>query len=476
MPASRVLFIAHRYLGIAVGIVMVIWCLSGFVMMYVPYPQLSEDQRVAHLPPITWNRCCFLAEPSATEAMNIAKVQAEMLAGRAVARITTDRGVTRLFDLLSGNVIRSVSEEEAVGVASGFAPSGDGLTPLLIGRINYDQWTVQGARGKDRPLFRLELRDPAATELYVSSVTGKAIQLTTAHERFWNWLGSVPHWIYFTSLRQDAALWTQVVVWTSVVGCFLTLTGVYVGIRQLGSRKALTRIPYSGLHYWHHLLGLFFGLFVLTWVASGLISMNPWGFLEGGDFDEPQRLRGASASMRDIESGLTAMARLAGRPAIVAVESAPLGGHLFLVGTRADGTRFRVDSNGVAAPLSNADLQMIGATLDSGHRGFSLSPIRQEDAYYFSHHRDQAALPVFRVIVNDAGRTRYYLDPVSGQIRARFDRDAQGYRWLHQALHRMDFSAGMRSRPLWDTVTLFLLAGTTTVCLFGAYLGVRRLI
>ena len=40
----------HRYLGIALAIPMLAWCLSGVVMMYVGYPSLPEEIRLGHLP------------------------------------------------------------------------------------------------------------------------------------------------------------------------------------------------------------------------------------------------------------------------------------------------------------------------------------------------------------------------------------------------------------------------------------------
>jgi hypothetical protein len=52
---------------------------------------------------------------------------------------------------------------------------------------------------------------------------------------------------------------------------------------------------------------------------------------------------------------------------------------------------------------------------------------------------------------------------------------ARGYRWLHQGLHRLDFTARMRIRPWWDAFTLLLMLGVTTVCVTGTILGYRRL-
>ena len=40
----RLLLLVHRYLGIAFGVIVALWCLSGFVMMYVQYPDLNEGE------------------------------------------------------------------------------------------------------------------------------------------------------------------------------------------------------------------------------------------------------------------------------------------------------------------------------------------------------------------------------------------------------------------------------------------------
>jgi hypothetical protein len=97
-----------------------------------------------------------------------------------------------------------------------------------------------------------------------------------------------------------------------------------------------------------------------------------------------------------------------------------------------------------------------------------------EDTYYFSHHGERAQLPVYRVVLTDG--TRYYLDAVSGTLIAKLDHSARAYRWLHEGLHRMDFTAGMRGRPQWDALMLVLMSGVTLLCVTGTYLGYRRLL
>ena len=117
--------------------------------------------------------------------------------------------------------------------------------------------------------------------------------MTTFRQRFLNWMGAVIHWLYPTALRQHTDVWLQVVIWLTIVSLFLTIIGVYIGLRQFGTRHNSRPSPYRGWALWHHYAGLVFGLFTLTWLTSGLFSVNPFGALEGREFhDEHQRLKG----------------------------------------------------------------------------------------------------------------------------------------------------------------------------------------
>jgi hypothetical protein len=83
-------------------------------------------------------------------------------------------------------------------------------------------------------------------------------------------------------------------------------------------------------------------------------------------------------------------------------------------------------------------------------------------------------LPVYRVILNDEQRTRYYLDPANGALLQRADANGRWHRWLFGGLHRLDFTALMRTRPLWDVLVLVLMLGGLGISVTGCYLGVRR--
>jgi len=465
----RLLLLAHRYLGIAVGLLMVMWCLSGVVMMYHSYPALRERVRLEHLAPLDWTECCKI--PQALQSESAGHSQIEMLAGLPMLFVGSE-DTPRPIDLRTGSIVARISADQATSVARRFSERA-GRAPRLIGLIGHDQWTVSGEFNAHRPLFQFALDDAAGTELYVSSMTGRAVQITSARERFWNWIGAVPHWLYFSELRSNAALWSRVVIYTSLLGCFLTGIGIYLGWRQLTAQPAGRWSPYSGFNLWHHIAGLIFGVFALTWVLSGLLSMNPWGWLEGGGSQtESAQLRGTpEPSLADVGAALQAFT--AARTPAVSLKAAPLNGKLYFIAGTAESTRSRFDAAAAAAPLSGAELSFLAATLNRSGSPGSLELMTREDNLYFSHHLDAVELPVYRLAVSGS---RYYADSVSGMLVAKLDTSAQAYRWLHAGLHRLDFTAWLRGRPQWDALMLALMTGVTVLCVTGAYLGFRRVL
>ncbi len=461
----RVVLLFHRYLGIAVGALMLLWCLSGLIMMYVSYPALDESVRLGALAPIEWSGCC---KSAGLALANADQPEVEMLDG--VPALTSRGSSSRPINLLTGSDLGGISAEQAAAVARRFTAA----EPSLLGLIDHDQWTVAGDFNSQRPLYRFALGDEARSELYVSSITGRAVQITTGRQRFWNWLGSVPHWLYFTELRRNAFLWSQLMIYASLLGCFLTGVGIFLGVYQLGGRPKGRWSPYRGFNLWHHIAGLIFGIFALTWVLSGLLSMNPWGWLEGsGAQAESAQLRGTSRALTaSMEAGLQSLAEVRPKDA-VSIQSAPLDGRMYFIASTARGERRRLDAAGLPAPLLAQDLTFIARTLDASGATTLPQLLLHEDDFYFSHHSASVAFPVYRLIHNTSG-TRYYVDPVSGVLVAKIDRNAQAYRWLHQGLHRLDFAAALRGRPQWDVLMLLLMAGVTLLCGTGAYLGYRH--
>lgn len=451
-----VLFL-HRWLGVVVGLIMTLWCLSGFVMMYADYPRLLPAEQLRGLAPLRLPAAVALPEDAP-----VAGARIEMLAGRAVLRAGP-----QVFDLASGRAFTSVSAADVRAAVESFAArSGIAGPPVSFAPTGVDQWTVQNF-ARTAPLYRADFA--AGEYVYISGKTGEIVQSATRSERFWAWLGAVPHWLYIVPLREDGEVWSQVVIWTSLLGCFLTITGIWTGIARLRrKRNGGIGSPFRGIWWWHHIFGLCFGLLTLTWVTSGLVSMNPWGFLGSmAGLAERERLAG-TVRWRDIAAAMAAAKDL---PAsTVRLEAAPLDGQVYLVAVEAGGKSTRLAADGKPSLLTDGELRL---ALNNGPPLASLTLLREEDSYYYAH-KFSAPLPVWRAILADAERTRLYIDPVSGRLIRAFDGNGRSFRWLQNGLHSLDLPL-LRKRPVWDIVVLPLLAMVTLVCATGTWMGVGRI-
>jgi hypothetical protein len=470
--ALDAILVTHRYLAVAVGLLMTLWCLSGFVMMYQGYPYLTEQERVRGLAPLDLGNCCAAAELPFADDAAAPDVRIEMLLGTPVLRVTTSFGrpvaATGTFDITTGERVPELSLAQVREVAAEYG-RGHGIVgaPSVDGPVDTDQWTVQTAP-RQQPIYRARYGDAARSEIYVSGASGEVIQDTTRRERVLSWLGAIPHWLYLVELRRNGPLWSAVVIWSSLLGTFLTATGLYVGVARLKRTKSGGwSSPFRGWWYWHHIAGLAFGVLTLTWIFSGLMTMNPWGALAGTGAPQYVATMRGTATWRDVRQFLEAApASVSGDVAVIATGS--FDDRLHAVAVDAGGNRTRLDSAGAEAPLTLEDIERAVARLGLPAEQ---SLLTQEDSFYYGHKSD-AELPVVRVILGDAERTRLYIDPVTGVTRG-VDAVSRWSRWLISGLHDLDF-AGLRVRPVWDVVVLLLLAGVTGVCVTGTWLAWKR--
>lgn len=470
---KRWLYIVHRWIGIGTCLLFAIWFLSGLVMIYVPFPALTPQERLAGLEPIDWRRV-DVPPVVALAAAGIAAPKAmalEMRDGVPVWRIDPWDGPQRTV-AAGRDPVKPVAAAMARRVAARF----DYAPVRTLERIDRDQWTVAGGFDRHRPLWKVELDDPAGTVLYVSSTSGAVVLDTRRQERFWNWLGSVPHWIYPTVLRQDNAAWRQVVMWVSGPCIAVAITGMWIGILRMRIGRRRFRggriTPYRGWMWCHHIAGLAGGIFLLTWIFSGWLSVDPGRLFTSPGIGQAARIAYAGAAAPpplaiDRVAQATAGAKqlelrwLAGRPlAVIERASAPA--------TNLDAATL------APARISEPTILKAAARLVPGARIVQADRLNAPDAYWYEV-GSLPRLPVLRVKYDDPARTWVHIDPGTGAILGDLDTSRRAYRWLFDLLHKWDLNGLTLRRPVWDILlwALSLLGLVTSVS--GIWIGWARL-
>lgn len=483
-PLRRALYWTHRWLGIGGCLLFVMWFVSGVVMMYVGYPNLTDEERLAGLAPVRFEQAVVTPTaaletlPQAVRTQPPRRMALEMQAGadaQPVWRIVDARGGRHAVSARDGRVLGPVDAAQAEAIARDFSAQPGARWAETLER---DQWTVPQGLNPLRPLHRIEVGDAAGTELYVSSRTGEVVRDTTRAERFWNWLGAVPHWIYFTPLRADPPLWHDVVVWLSAACIVSAVTGIVIGILRLRLRRRFRSgavTPYTGWMAWHHIAGLIGGFFVLTWIVSGWLSMNPNGWFQRAPADAAAMARytGTGASPFPWPPAVVP----AGEGAVAPREALLMGfdGKPLLQLRDAQARVQVIDAaTGAPAVIARDDIVRAAARLRPGAAITQATLQTREDFHWYGHHRTRV-LPVWRLEFDDAARSWLYIDPTSGQVAGSNDRNARLRRWLFNAAHSLDFPWLIQYRPAWDFVMWFLSVIGVVASASGVVIGWQRL-
>lgn len=477
---NRALFLLHRWLGLGLGIVVVLWFASAFVLRYVGFPQLTAAERAAGLRPLPLDGGPVApAIAFASEATNagFTRVRLGEFLGQAVYRVqpAPDK-LWSLYRAADGLAISSVTPDEALLVARNFA--GGNHAVRHEGEIDLDQWTVSAGLTPFRPLHRVAVSDDVGTRLYVSARTGEVVRDTRRSERLLNYVGAVTHWIYPVWLRRHNLVWRSTLRLLSGLAFLLPVTGLILGWR----RWATARRSLRGARRWHVLLGLIFGLFAATWLFSGFLSLRWVGIFDDGEPTQAQReaLAGGPLNVTAfVRSPAAAFAELppgeAREAELVQFAAQP---YYLVGGPRLSPRLIPANATSVGGgPIPAERLQEQARNLMPTHRLTAFEELRSYDAHYYSGSAgtETPPLPMWRARFDDPADTWFHLDPRSGQVMERLTKGSRAYRWLFNGLHNFDWP-WLTSHPLFrDVVALAALTGGLATSLLGLRLAWLRL-
>ena len=477
---KRLLFLTHRWLGLTLGVLVTLWFASAFVMMYVGFPSLTAVERcagLAALPSSSWRVSAAQASAAVGSSQPPSSARLGEVLGRPVYHLRPADGgpwVTVRAD--DGQPLPTVAPETAVAIARRFA-AGTYATARHDGLRDHDQWTVSSSLDPFRPLHRVALGDADGTEFYVSARTGEVLRDTRHRERMLNYAGAVTHWVYPTWLRRHNVTWRVTLRILAGAAMMLPLTGLVLGLR----RARVAWRPFRGARRWHVLTGAAFGVFAVTWLFSGFLSLRFTGI-----FDDGEPTRAQTEALAGGALDLAAFTRAPG-DAFAAIADLRLkegrlvqvaGQPFYLVRAAPDQTRLLPagGSGPVLDTFAPGLLRERAAALLPGHRLVAFEELTAYDAHYYSRRpgEDPRPLPAWRIRFDDADATWFHLDPRTGQLTERLTRGARAYRWLFNGLHSFDWPWLAARRPLWDIVVITLLLGGLATTLFGLRLSWRR--
>jgi hypothetical protein len=461
------LILSHRYLGIPLSFLFFMWFASGIAMIFARgMPSLTPELRLKRLPALNFD-AVKLSPSEALEKAQFDGIPSRatllMIMGRPAYRFSSRGSVTVFAD--SGDLIEQVGEREAIEIASAF-------TDLPEMRLHYageirepDQWTLEDKRAL--PMQKVFVDDEARTNLYISEETAEVELLTTRGTRALAWFAAIPHWMYFAWLRSNGPVWRQVVLWTSGIGMILACLGIVLAFTQYPTR-------YVGLMRLHYITGVAFGVFSLTWVFSGLLSMEPFFWASGGGTGNriPQALRGGPLDLAAFEKFPAARADLK------EIDFQRIQGEPYYVGRGTDSPPELISARSLEVRTQPFSRESLMARVTQGNPDVPVAAtamLTNYDSYYHATER-KLPLPVLRVKFDDPDATWFYIDPRMSQVVGRFTFRERLQRWIYHGLHSLDFDFWSYQGWAWTAAMVTLNIGGTLLSAIGVIIGVKRLL
>lgn len=463
--------VLHRWLGIVCCLLFAMWFASGIVMHFVPFPQLTNTERFAGLAPIDGQRV-VISPSSAIKASGLNRIKSIRLLERSDGPIYVIVGEARdsAIRAADGSDAQVESSELALAIAKQHASRNgvDASHATVEALADYDQWTVPNGFDRHRPLFRVALHDASGMDVYVSSATGEVVLCTARGERWWNILGSVPHWIYPTILRSNWLLWDKVVWSISLVALIATVLGVMLGVARIKVTNGRLQSPFRGWYALHHVMGLLSTVFLLAWVASGWLSMDHGRLFSRGVLTQ------AEADILAPDATWSKLSSITWP--LLTVDAREVG--WFIFGERVyRRDQFGLDqqilvgaaeADGGSNALSSARIREVTGRLAAGCGTPSLTSATDD---YPAH----SALPSGQVYRVKCRGLWFDIDSASGSVLQRLDASRRAYRWLYGGLHTLDFPFLLAHPRLRGVLIVGLCALGLLFSVTGIVIGWRRL-
>ncbi|MBV8843528.1 MAG: hypothetical protein JO307_12025 [Bryobacterales bacterium] len=538
----KLLIYSHRWLGIGIILMFLVWTLSGVVLMYYGHPQITMGERLQRLEPIDFSRATVTpAEAAAKAGIKPSRVRLSMYLGRPVYRLTRNSiGNWSAVYADTGEVLAGMGREQSLQWMKQFAPEYASTMTYDAYLESPDEFTRIPTLAGFAPLHRIAMNDPAGVEYYISEKSNDIVQRTDRRGRILAISGYVLHNLFFFRQR---TWWTPLLDWIAWTALLMAVTGVVLGIWRVAlkprfrQKGVLSYTPYSGWMKWHHYAGLIFGLFSISWILSGMIPIttfpipgwsevakrvesNGEGFIMGNPTVSPRStmtkemaraITGGSLNLQPlrIESLRNALGKIQEKFSPKEVELLQFRGEPYFIAyqpptTKEEAGRWTTNNaiNFVNLPQDNPHLFVSIRHPENGvMTSFSKEIMEQAlreampnvpvidsewltgyDDYYhqtttsfeLGRHKPAYVLPALRVRYNDADQTWLYFTPSLGQM-VKFDKRDRANRWLYYGLHVMDWPGLFNRRPLWDIVTVALLAGLAAMGITTLLPAFRRL-
>ncbi len=446
-----------------------IWFLTGIILIFTGYPHASREKRFLHLETFSAQEFQNLQAPDSTFK---GSVELEKYLGQPVYRVSSGRKKQKVYNAQTLEPLKTFTIQQANKIASSYTKS---TSHKILISYQLDQWVPWSYYKTLLPFYKCYMNDDAHSVVYVSQKTGSIIQKTTRKERWIAYFSAIPHWVYFVSLRNQMGLWKTIMIILSVLGLLASISGIAVGFFRK-KKKSIT--PYKKFNYkWHHIFGYFFGVFVFTFILSGLISITnipDWmvGVSKKEKITWDQKLDFTKINNNTPSAIYKA---LKNKDCIRRIEWKTIFNTPYYLVYYND---YQVPEayclkNGYVQPAKAYELSDVKNQAQEMFEKYNPDVSIQNgyDNYYSSNAMRYLPEKVFKIELNDNAKTWLYINPKTGEEVLRYNKNSRLRRWLYRALHTFNIQFLKEMDWLRKTLLILVSIAGIIICYTGLILS-----
>ncbi len=459
------------------GLLFVVWFISGFIMIYHSFPK-PRPQNYFH----------GLSKFSGHETLSSPKDLLDKYPGSEIRlEIVNEQPVYRfpgrkpaIYNASSLKQLRSLGETECRRILKSNFPA----DMIEVKELNdFDQWIPWSYYKAYFPIYKYRLNDKHKTHVYVSSTKGEIVQETTHRSRVYAWMGAIPHWLYFKNLRLHSKLWSDVIIWLSAIGCIVCISGIISGCIRLKRKKVQFHSPYKKKTLkWHHIGGLLFGCFVFTFILSGLMSLADipdWVVKREKSVNYYQLWNKQIISDSTCHHGFTQLLQHNETATAKRISFNNILGRSFygVYSNKANKPDYYTIKEGKIMSLPKVSDSLLERNLKTliPDKHYKTELLSDYNSFYRYNAKRLMPLPVYEVTLEDQFNTRLFIDHHTGKLLKVTNNSTQLQWWLYQGLHTFKFGCFSHYEGLRQTWLIFISMGGTIVSLTAFLLFVRYL-
>ncbi|WP_158025557.1 hypothetical protein [Maricaulis sp. W15] len=228
MKLFRLMSQIHLWLGAAFGVQVMLWLISGLVMVIIPIETIRGEHLRSAEPRIVidWSETARpLGDIIADQNGDVTSARTGLLAGRPVWRLDTTDGPI-MVDANTGDTLSPIDEALAIEIAQG--------RQLGLGEISTVSLLTEPPReaGLAIPAWRIDFAagdTTPPTTFYINSQTGELRAVRTTAWRVYDFFWGL-HIMDWSSRENFNSWWIKA---TSVIALLFGLAGVYLTIFRL---------------------------------------------------------------------------------------------------------------------------------------------------------------------------------------------------------------------------------------------------